>query len=383
MAPGLYLHIPFCQHRCSYCDFNTYTSLDELQGRYVEALCCEIEQVSDQQELQARTIYIGGGTPSLMKEEEIAKIIRIISSNFELVKGAEITLESNPESLDQQYLAAIHASGVNRLSIGAQSAEPKELAFLGRRHSFDLVIRRVQEARQVGFDNINIDLIYGLPGQELSVWERTLKAALALDPEHLSLYCLSIEPGTPLKDWLDVGRILEPDADLSADQYELACEQLSEHGYVHYEISNWSATGHVCQHNLIYWRNQSYLGFGAGAHGHAVGYRYQGVKLPRVYLRRLQNNWTGDFPFSAATAFKHSLSVLENMSDTVIMQLRLLEEGLDLDYFESRFGQSLYDAFPGVTEEMISWDLLYSDGRRLLLTDRGRFLSNQVFYRYL
>jgi len=246
-----------------------------------------------------------------------------------------------------------------------------------------VVIKAVDNARQAGFDNLNLDLIFGLPGQGLVRWENSLQAVLDLEPEHLSLYCLTIEQGTPMNRWLESGWISEPDPDLAADQYELACKILAGQRYGHYEISNWAKKGRACQHNLIYWRNQSYLGLGAGAHGHAAGYRYHVVKQPRVYVRRLSQTWQGDFPFSAATASNHLITDKEGMFDTIITQLRLLEEGLDLAAFEARFGESLYDAYPGVTEQLISWDLLVKRNDRLTLTERGWFLSNQVFYRYL
>lgn len=183
--------------------------------------------------------------------------------------------------------------------------------------------------------------------------------------------------------WLAAGRIEPPDPDLAADQYDLAVEMLAHRGYVHYEISNWALPGYACRHNVIYWRNGSYLGFGAGAHGHACGYRYSVVRQPRVYIRRMLGEGSGQYPWSAAVSVRHKLTRQEMMSDTVITQLRLLEEGLSLDEFARHFGIELFTAFPGVCEQMIDWGLLIREGSRLLLTDRGRFLSNQVFYRFM
>jgi oxygen-independent coproporphyrinogen-3 oxidase len=375
---SLYLHIPFCRHRCAYCDFNTYTTVGELQGAYGRALRQEIHQVAGQEYRPAHTIFFGGGTPSLMSSRFLGQVLNTLRSHYAMAADTEITLEANPDTVAGDYLEEIRQLGINRLSFGAQSALASELALLEREHSFETVISSVEDSRAAGFENINLDLIYGLPGQTLSSWAISLHAALNLDPDHLSLYCLSIEPGTPMQRWVENGTISPPDPDLAAEQYELACEMLFDHGFVHYEISNWAKTGRECQHNLTYWRNNEYLGLGAGAHGHAAGYRYQVVKQPRVYIRRLESETSGRYPWSAAVAYKHQLSTGEVMSDTIIMQLRLLNEGLDLETFENKFGQSLNDAYPETAEQLIEWGLLDEEKGRLLLSKRGRFLSNQV-----
>jgi len=343
----------------------------------------EIRQVAGGVRRPISTVFFGGGTPSLMPAETLKLILLAVAEAFDLNSQAEITLEANPDTVDETYLGALRQIGINRLSFGAQSADPAELALLEREHDFDAVIRAFELSRGVGFANLSLDLIYGLPGQTLRSWETTLEAALALDPEHLSLYCLTIEPGTPMHRWLATGRIVEPDPDIAADQSQLASQTLPDQRFSHYEISNWARPGFECQHNLTYWRNDEYLGMGAGAHGHAQGYRYSVVRQPRVYLRRMASGEPGSYPWSAAVADYHRLSDDEAMSDTVITQLRLLQEGLDLDAFAKRFGQSLFSAYPGVTEQLIDWGLLTQVGHRLLLSGQGRFLSNQVFYRYM
>ncbi len=385
---SLYLHIPFCRHRCSYCDFNTYTTVGSLKDGYAEALCKEIEQVSGLSVREGRrpkvsTIYLGGGTPSLMSPRAIELILQAAQSSFELNTHAEISMEANPGTIDEVYLSALRALGINRLSLGVQSAITAELALLERRHDFQTVIEAVTMCRAAGFANLNLDLIYGVPGQTLATWERSLSAALALEPAHLSLYCLTIEPGTPMQRWLNNGRIRPPDDDLAADQYELACHILSQHGFAHYEISNWALPGRECQHNLTYWRNQAYLGLGAGAHGFAAGYRYHVVRQPRVYIRRMQQEAPGHFPISAAAAEHHLVERSEAISDTVITQLRLLQEGLNLDAFQTRFGQTLDEVYEGTMSQLIGWGLLEVDDGRLRLSQKGRFLSNQVFYRFM
>ncbi|MCA9948683.1 MAG: radical SAM family heme chaperone HemW [Anaerolineales bacterium] len=387
-ALSLYLHIPFCRHRCAYCDFNTYTSLSDLQASYAQALCAEIGQVAKLaedagQKRPLHTIFFGGGTPSLMTLTQLDSILQ--TSRFALGWAAEIeiSLEANPDTVDVDYLTGLADIGINRLSFGVQSAVADELQLLERSHDFETVVHVVDMARQAGLNNFNLDLIYGLPGQTLASWQRSLDAVLALEPPHLSLYCLTIEPGTPMQRWLKNGRISLPDPDLAADQYELACEVLTSTGLEHYEISNWSLPDLACRHNLTYWRNQEYLGLGAGAHGHANGMRYAVVKQPRVYIRRMQDGQSAQFPLSTAVATSQKLERREVMSDTIITQLRLLFEGLDLAAFEQQFGEPIDTAYAGLVAQLVEWGLLRILDGRLLLTKQGRFVSNQVFYRFM
>jgi oxygen-independent coproporphyrinogen-3 oxidase len=269
------------------------------------------------------------------------------------------------------------------LSFGAQSAVPAELALLGREHQFEAVARAVRHSREAGFENLSLDLIYGLPGQGLGSWAVSLRAALDLEPDHISLYCLTIEPGTPLQRSLRQGLIPLPDPDVAADQYALACETLAGRGFQHYEISNWARPGRQCLHNLAYWRNAEYLGFGAGAHGHAAGRRYSVVRQPRAYIRRLSAGRPGRYPCSAAVAEHHLLTRQEAMADAVITRLRLLDEGLSLSQFAAEHGQTIFHAFPGTAEQLLDWGLLEQRDGRLFLAERGWFLSNQVFYRFV
>jgi oxygen-independent coproporphyrinogen-3 oxidase len=230
---------------------------------------------------------------------------------------------------------------------------------------------------------VSLDLIYGLPGQTLDSWRESLNAALALAPDHLSLYCLTIEPGTPMQRWLLEGRIAAPDPDLASEQYDLACARLAAEGWEHYEISNWARPGRACRHNLTYWRNEPYLGLGAGAHGYAGSTRYENVKQPRTYLRRLGEGNGAPYPLSGAAAAAHRVSDEEAMSDTMITQLRLLVEGLDVDAFARRFERGVREVYGETIEQLEGWGLLQERDGRLLLTERGWFLSNQVFYRFL
>lgn len=386
---SLYIHIPFCRHRCAYCDFNTYTGLGDLQHAYAEALAGEIAQVGQagRQEagapLHARTVFFGGGTPSLMTPADLGLILQSVREQFDLASTAEITMEANPGTVDGPYLEAVRALGVNRLSFGMQSAVEAELALLERSHDYATVQEAIALSRAAGFDNVSLDLIYGLPGQTLDSWRESLDAALALAPDHLSLYCLTIEPGTPMQRWLLEGRIAAPDPDLASEQYDLACARLAAEGWEHYEISNWARPGRACRHNLTYWRNEPYLGLGAGAHGYAGGTRYENVKQPRTYLRRLGESNGAPYPLSGAVAAAHRVSDEEAMSDTMITQIRLLVEGLDVAAFARRFGLGVREVYGETIEQLEGWGLLQEREGRLLLTERGWFLSNQVFYRFL
>ncbi|MAT97221.1 MAG: coproporphyrinogen III oxidase [Anaerolineaceae bacterium] len=380
---SLYLHIPFCRHRCAYCDFNTYTSLMDLREAYADALVTEMAQVAGGVRRPVHTVFLGGGTPSLMPAAALERILDGVRANFQLADDAELSMEANPGTVDLEYLTAVRQAGINRLSFGVQSVIQSELALLEREHDFATVVEAVAMARQAGLTDFNLDLIYGVPGQTLQSWEQSVRAVLDLDPTHLSLYCLTIEPGTPMQRWLLNGRIQPPDPDLAADQYELACTLLAERGYDHYEISNWAKPGFACEHNLTYWRNGEYLGLGAGAHGHAAGVRYQIVKQPRVYLRRLEEADAPGYPLSTAVAASHSVSRAEAISDTMMTQLRLLNEGLDLADFQTQFGQSVTEIYNGTLDQMLDWEMVMVQDGRLRLTQKGWFLSNQVFYRFM
>lgn len=379
---SLYLHIPFCRHRCSYCDFNTYTTLDELQPAYAAALADELRQVGGAERRPAHTLFFGGGTPSLMTPSEMAEILTAVHGCFAVSDSAEITMEANPNTVTLDYLREMRALGINRLSFGVQSAISSELRLLDRQHDFSTAIRAVETARQAGFDNFNIDLIYGVPGQTLDSWTQSLESVLALGPAHVSLYCLTIEPGTPMQRWLRSGIMPAPDPDLAADQFEIARNRMGAAGFDHYEISNWAQPGLACEHNMTYWRNGQYLGLGAGAHGHAAGYRYHIVRQPRVYIRRIEQGG-GNYPLSSAVAEKVAVDDDNRLADTVITQLRLLHEGIDLSQFESNFGMTPTEAFGDELEKLLTWELLHINEERLLLTEKGEFLSNQVFHRLI
>ena len=395
---ALYVHVPFCQARCAYCDFSTYAGLESLIPAYVAALCREIEHAGQQWgHLAVPTIYFGGGTPSLLPSELLSILFDTLRFTFHVSDDAEITLEANPGTVSTEWLYRLRTLGVNRLSLGVQSAHDDELHLLGRIHTWAQAVETVAAARAAGFDNLNLDFIYGLPGHALARWQETLEAALTLGLEHLSLYCLGVEEGTPLEKRIAAGELPPPDDDLAAEMYTLAEERLAEAGYFHYEISNWaradpeggrwwwpehatSATSEavspfMCRHNLTYWRNEPWLGLGAGAHSWLNGRRWANVRHPQDFVAALEQGRT---PVAESEPIDHRLA----MGETMMLGLRLAE-GVDSDRFHTRFGIALETAFGEELAQLRDLGLLNWDGHVARLTARGRLLGNQVFMRFV
>jgi oxygen-independent coproporphyrinogen-3 oxidase len=395
MTPySLYFHIPFCTHRCAYCDFNTYAGQEVLIPAYVDALCKEVESIGKQLQgdggNEVHTIFFGGGTPSLLSPKQFASIFQAIRSNFKLTADAEITIEANPGTVSHENLLELHRIGINRISYGVQSANTEELRMLERIHTFFDVIEAVTNSRKAGFENLNLDLIYGLPEQTLQTWQTTVQRILDLHPEHISAYALTLEHGTPFGRWSSKGILPLPDPDLAAEMYEWLSETLEAHGYLQYEISNWAKPTHECRHNLQYWRGLPYLAFGAGAHGYANGYRYSNVLRIKTYIERLSNPSTLiPFPLSPATVNHHKQTRNDDMSEFMMTGLRLTQEGVREDEFQTRFGQSMRDVFGSEVDELLKLGLIENPvgtgGRpsTYRITQRGRLLGNQVFMRFV
>jgi len=390
---ALYLHIPFCRSKCAYCDFNSYAGLESLIEPYVGALIAEMglwQQPS--QDMSVATVFVGGGTPSLLPLSEVERIVTALRQRFRLATDAEFSCEANPGTVDFPYLQGLHSLGVNRLSLGVQSFHDDELATLGRIHTAAKAREAYHTARQAGFDNVNLDLIYGLPRQTMTAWQPTVREAIALRPDHLSLYALSLEEGTPLADAVANGRLPPPDADLAADMYLWAEDALASAGYQHYEISNWALPGRQCRHNLAYWLNEPYLGLGAGAHSCFDGFRFANVKEPHRYIALVEESAKGDgrlaeglAPFLAGLGHIASVertTAARTMTETVVLGLRLVE-GLPLEEFRRRFGQDLMSAYGPQVEELEVLGLLERGDGCLRLTTRGRLLGNEAFQRFL
>ncbi len=378
---SVYLHVPFCATKCTYCAFNTYTNLETLIDPFIGALIREIEIVGRGSPYpQVDTIFFGGGTPSLLTPQQFAQVLAALRDHFPVQPDAEITLEANPNDLDRDYLTALRRVGLNRISIGMQSANENELTLFKRRHDNDAVVRAVSAARAAGFENLNLDLIYGFPHQTLESWDNTLNQMIALQPDHVSLYALGLEEGTPMKAWVERGRLPEPDDDLAADMYNLATDRLGVMGYAQYEISNWAKPGFACRHNLQYWRNDPYVGLGPGAHGYAGGVRYADLLSPQRYIKLLNDDQSDhEFPRTPATAEAVVVDRAAEIAETLIMGLRLTQEGIPRAGFRERFGVDLLDLHGDVIQKYAAYDLVTFDDERVRLTDKGRLLSNVVF----
>ena len=385
---SIYLHIPFCRHRCAYCDFNTYTGLEVLIPEYGQALVNEITYLAEcaGNRIPVHTIYFGGGTPSLFPAQQFETVFSVLESAFYFQHELEVTIEVNPGTLSLKYLQDLRTMGFNRLSVGMQSAHPEDLSILERKHDYPDVIDAVKWARQAGFDNLSLDLIYGLPDQLVEIWDRSLTLALGLNPEHFSLYALTLEFDTPMYQWAYRGLLNTPDPDIAAEMYEVACEKLEIAGYPQYEISNWAQSPlskYQSQHNLQYWRNQPYLGFGAGAHGFAGGVRTANVLSPMAYIQRNKEGRVREFPRTPATIDAQVIDQETEMSETMMMGLRLTREGVSERRFQARFECSITDVFGAEVEKLIALGLLEWTGDILRLTPRGRLVGNQVFVEFV
>ena len=381
---SIYVHIPFCRSKCAYCDFNSYAGLEHLFEPYVQALVREIGLVSELS-LQAKTIYLGGGTPTVLPLALLEEVLSALGQSFRGTNDVEITIEANPGTVDSDYLAGLLNLGVNRLSLGVQGLDDGLLCLLGRIHTAAEAVESYNLARQAGFANINLDLIYGVPHQTLEQWQSTLREALDLRPDHLSLYALTLEEHTPLAQRVARGEIPSPDDDLAADMYVLAEEMLAEAGYVHYEISNWAGpipnlqspiSNHQCQHNLTYWHNQPYLGFGAGAHSYFEGRRWHNVLSPMEYIVQLNVGM-------GSCAHSEDIDRATEMAETMILGLRLVEEGVSFEGFERRFGERLESLYESELRELEQLGLVEVTAEKVRLTPRGRLLGNEVFERFL
>lgn len=381
---SIYIHIPFCRARCTYCAFNTYTDRNELIADYVQAVVQELRYLRNKSR-QVHTVYFGGGTPSLLSAQQIETILSAVNDFFAVSPQFEVTLEANPGTVDFEKLQAFRAAGVTRLSLGMQSANQGELQLFGRQHDLLAVKEAVQAARQAGFDNLSLDLIYGVPNQTLAMWRASLEEALSLAPDHLSLYALSLESGTELARQVKYHELPLPDSDLAADMYEIATTRLDEAGFIQYEISNWSLPGKACRHNIQYWRNLPYLGIGAGAHGYANQTRTVNVMRPEHYIERLQAAEAEILPFpqTPATMKVENLEREVDMGETLFLGLRLLDEGLSLATFAQRYQERVEDLFGDEVAKLVKQGLLVQKQDRLYLTRPARLISNYVFQHFL
>ncbi len=421
----LYIHIPFCQRRCSYCDFNTYANLEDRIEAYVDALCDELRVRSQRSEVRSQeseskrqeslipdthhpnpvltraalkpTIFLGGGTPTMLSLGQMERVLQAADAIVPLA-GAEVTAEANPGTvIDEAYLRGLRSLGINRISFGVQTLHDPSLRVLGRIHTAAEAIETYRQALRAGFDRINLDFIFGLPGQTLDQWRQTLDQLTDLAPEHVSLYSLILEPGTPLHRQVTTGSVSVPDDDVTAAMYELAMERLAAAGYAQYEISNWTLAdgateeqagmwadaasrapllpGGACHHNVAYWLNADYIGVGAGAHGHIYPRRWYDILGVDAYIAAVR---AGRLPIAETT----ELTEDDLFEETMMMGLRLTT-GVSRAHFRDRCGHELDAIYGDVIRELARLGLLDADTAGIRLTARGRMLGNEVFARFL
>ena len=375
----LYIHIPFCVKKCSYCDFLSAPATEQTKEAYMAALFAEIGgRAKDYKERIVTSIFIGGGTPSLLSGDSIRQLMEHIREGFTLAPDAEITMEVNPGTVTAEKLTAFYGAGINRLSIGMQSAQEQELKILGRIHDFDGFCQVYREAVEAGFTNINVDVMSGLPGQTLASYKDTLEKVLQLEPmpQHISAYSLIVEEGTPFAAMADRGELPLPEEDTERAMYEETIEVLAGYGFHRYEISNYALDGYECRHNVGYWIRRDYLGFGIGAASLIGNVRFQNGRDLNAYLAH---------PL-ACREEQQSLTTQEQMEETMFLGLRLIR-GVSYPEFARCYGQTLEEVYGEVISRNVADGLLTvredETGRRLMLTGRGLDVSNYVMAQFL
>lgn len=370
---AVYIHIPFCTKRCYYCDFTAYVAKGQPVDEYLSALEKEMEMwVRDVPPGPVRSIFIGGGTPTVLTPDQMDRLLSAIRRFFPNWSGdLEFTVEANPGTTGPDLLRVMREGGVNRLSLGVQTFRPDLLVRIGRIHGVEDVLRSVEQARSAGFDNLSFDLIFGLPDQRVEDMEKSLDQALALKPDHLSVYSLKVEENTLFHVLYERGQLPLPSEDDELAMYQLTRSRLAEAGFVHYEISNFARPGWESRHNCTYWLNEEYYGLGAGAHGYVDGYRHSNVCGIREYIRSCRN---GSFPL----AERNRVSKAEAMENQMILGLRLLQ-GVDPSRFYRRFGKRVEEVFGPVLKGLFERNLLTEKEGCLALTEQGLLFGNEVF----
>ncbi|MBC1434500.1 oxygen-independent coproporphyrinogen III oxidase [Listeria rocourtiae] len=373
---AIYIHIPFCEHICYYCDFNKVFLEGQPVDKYVDLLIKEMEMVTEKQVMKpVETIFVGGGTPTTLTEAQLTRLCSAVQRLFPIAKEAEFSFEANPGDLSVSKLQVMKDHGVNRLSMGVQSFNNELLKKIGRIHTVDDVYQSVNNAKQVGFENVSIDLIFSLPGQTEADFEDTLTKALNLDLPHYSAYSLIIEPKTIFYNLMQKGKLLLPGEDAEANMYEMLMSTMEKHGRRQYEISNFAKPGFESRHNIVYWSNEHYFGFGAGAHGYVGETRYANYGPLKKYMQPLEKNELPIFQ-------QKELTLKEKMEEEMFLGLRKVV-GVDKAQFQAKFGQPLDTTFARAIEKTIEKGWLESMQGSIRLTRRGRFLGNNVFQEFL
>ncbi|MFB1080611.1 radical SAM family heme chaperone HemW [Jeotgalibacillus sp. JSM ZJ347] len=374
MTSAVYIHIPFCHHICHYCDFNKVFMKNQPVDEYIEMLIKEIKTIHTGNS-PMKSIFVGGGTPTALSAAQLEQLCAGIQSNFHITEDTEYTFEANPGDLSKDKISVLKASGVNRLSFGVQSFNDRLLEKIGRNHRADDVYRSVREAQEEGFSNISIDLIYALPDQTLEDFEDTIDRALELDLPHYSGYSLIVEPKTVFYNLMRKGRLPLPGEDTEAAMYDLLMDKMAAKGLNQYEISNFAKPGYESLHNLTYWENENYYGFGAGAHGYVNGVRYSNIGPVSKYIQSLKDDQLPVF-------HQADVTIHEQMEEEMFLGLRKTE-GVSISHFKRKFDKDLMQVFEAPVKDMTERNLLETSGDRIRLTREGRFLGNEVFQSFL
>lgn len=374
---GLYIHMPFCEKKCFYCDFNSYEGAGEYIDSYIDALIREVNIYSSKiKDSKITSIYIGGGTPSYIPSSRINYVLDAVFNKFDIVRNPEISIEANPGTLNKNKLIRYRRAGINRLSIGLQALQNKILSRIGRIHTKEDFLYSYSMARDTGFDNINIDLIFGIPTQKMEDWEESLYEVIKLEPEHISCYSLQVSENTPLYDMINSGQMPHPDEDLDRDMYSLVKQVLETNGYEHYEISNFCKKGRQCRHNLIYWLNRKYLGLGCSAHSYLFGSRFANTDSIHEYIQSLNKE-------SLPLKFKEYVDLSTCINDELMLAMRLIR-GVNRNIFKKHFAMPIEMIIPNETISFLEEKkLLHQDEKYISLTDKGMDIYNSVMIELL
>ena len=374
--PGIYLHIPYCLHKCGYCDFNSHPENREEEEVYVSTLMSEIGHYAPQLDGKViSTVFVGGGTPTILPPASLEKILGNIKNHFNLSTDCEITIEANPATIKQETLAEIRSSGFNRISIGVQSFDDEELKLLERVHNEDEIHTTMDRARLAGFNNLSIDLMFSLPNQTPDKWMSNLQKALKKKPDHISAYGLTIEPATAFFKSHERGLLPLPPEETQLEMFQTTNETLQLAGYHQYEISNYARPGFECKHNLNYWDNGDYLGLGAGASSYLNGERFKNTSLPSRYIREVKAE-------GSAVESTEKLTPLHAMGETIMLGLRRLK-GIAIEDFENRFQISFNKVYGKVIDPLISEGLITLNQNHMALSRKGLFLADSVILKFL
>ncbi|WP_010303425.1 radical SAM family heme chaperone HemW [Kurthia senegalensis] len=378
MVRGIYIHIPFCHQICNYCDFNKVFFKNQPVDEYIEAIGQEMRLVTEKYPeafQKIETVFLGGGTPTSLSAGQLENLLRYIRQYIPLDQVVEFSSEANPDELTREKLEVLYKYGVNRLSIGVQSFDQEILKKLGRTHSNEHVFETIQAAREVGFTNISIDLMYGLPGQTIEQWQHTLDEAFKLNLPHFSAYSLIVEPKTIFYNLMNKGKLQLPGEDLEAEMYEMLMQQMESNGLMQYEISNFAKRGLESVHNCIYWENDEYAGFGAGASGYLNGVRYTNLGPLKKYMAAVEQ---GNLPLLD----RHEVPLKEKVEEEMFLGLRKIE-GVSITHFKEKFNVELDKLFAKQLQLLVEEQLLLIEGDSIKLTYKGRFVGNEVFQQFL